>query len=257
MIGVSARTERMRKIVWGAAAAGMLFATLALLGPACSSSDPGGGGGSSSGIPGDGAAGDGSPPGSDGSSSGSDGSSGADGSIPQEGGADADAAGGPFTLTSTAFAAGAMIPAAHANPFCNAANGNASPPLTWSNAPAGTQSFAVTVRDLSVPAGSFHWVIYDIPGAESSLPQGIEAVASPPTPAGAKQTYWAFGATYSYQGPCPQPAGSTHNYRFTVHSFSTPTIPVTPGETSPTAADAVIQANETGHAELVGTYKQL
>lgn len=180
---------------------------------------------------------------------------GSDGATGTDAASDADAEGGPggpFTLTSAAFANGATIPATHA--LCPNGSGNQSPPLAWSNAPAGTQSYAIVMRDPDVAApNNYHWVIWDIPVATTSLAAGVQAVANPPTPAGAKQTYWSFGSTYSYQGPCPP---NEHDYVFTIYSFATATIPVGAGETSPVAADAVIQANKTGSATLAGKYTQ-
>lgn len=172
---------------------------------------------------------------------------------PTDGSSDADAnvTPGTFTLTSTAFASSGSIPAVYT---CNGTN--VSPPLAWTDAPAGTQSYAVVMRDLSLGASpNYHWVIYDIPAATTSLPQAVDnTVASPAIPAGAKQTYWSFSADYSYRGPCP-PSG-THDYQFTVYSFATATIPVGALETDPAAADLVIQANKTGSAALTGKYMQ-
>jgi Raf kinase inhibitor-like YbhB/YbcL family protein len=226
------------------------------LGAACSSADSadsaGSAGGASSGAPSvDGAAS------ADGSSGGTDGATG-DANVSTdsgpgtdaatEGGNDADATPGTFTLTSTAFAANGSIPAIHT---CDGTN--ASPPLAWTDPPSGTQSYAVVMRDLSLGASpNYHWVIYDIPAATTSLPQAVEAVASPSVPAGAKQTYWSFGEQYSYLGPCP-PSG-THDYQLTVYSFATPTIAVGAPGTDPAAADTVIQANKTGSATLTGKY---
>lgn len=223
------------------------------LGVACSTSDDGGG--SSSGS----TAGDGGPT-ADGSSGGTDGATGdalvatdsatdapVDGSTED---ADASVTPGTFTLTSTAFAANASIPAIHT---CNGTN--VSPPLTWTDAPVGTQSYAVVVRDLSLGAmPNYHWVIYDIPAATTSLAQGVEKdVVLPAIPAGAKQTYWSFGNQYGYRGPCPP---SLHDYQFTVYSFATATIPMGAPTTDPAAQDAIIQANKTGSASLAGKYMQ-
>lgn len=232
----------------------VLAVATALVAAACSSTSDDAGGGSSSGTP----AGDAGPK-ADGSSGGIDGALGdavasqdsaADGPTDASSDQDASTTPGTFTLTSTAFAANASIPAVHT---CNGTN--VSPPLTWTDAPAGTQSYAVVMRDLSLGASpNYHWVIYDIPAATTSLPQGVESVASPSVPAGAKQTYWSFGAQYSYRGPCP-PSG-THDYQFTVYSFATATIPAGAPATDPAAQDAIIQANKTGSATLTGKYMQ-
>ncbi len=220
---------------------------------ACSSSSGDGGGGSGSGT--DGSA-EGAP--GDGASGSNDGSANTDGDTD---GASLDAPGDnnvadgstpfPFTLTSTAFANNGFIPALH-----TCTNGsNVSPPLAWANAPAGTQSYAVVMRDLYPALGNvnYHWVIYDIAAVNMSLPAGITPAALPPSPPGAKQTYWSFGNDYSYLGPCPQPVMTVHDYQFTVYSFSTQLLPIAQS-TNPSAIDASIQANKTGSATLTGKY---
>lgn len=114
--------------------------------------------------------------------------------------ADADAASATMTLTSSAFTAGGTIPVPHT---CDGAG--VSIPLAWSGAPAGTQSYAVVMRDLTLMGQpNYHWVIWDIPAATTSLPQGIPNTATPDPPGGgAKQAYWSFGAQYGYGNPAP------------------------------------------------------
>src|SRR5687768_8281581 len=80
--------------------------------------------------------------------------------------------GGPvFTVSSTAFAEGAAIPAEHQ---CTVITGgqNVSPPLSWSAGPAGTQSYAIVMKDTDISFN--HWVIWDIPASVLSLPAGVE-----------------------------------------------------------------------------------
>jgi len=52
----------------------------------------------------------------------------------------------PLLLTSSAFARGGAIPPAYT---CEGRN--VSPPLAWSDAPAGTKTFALVVEDPDVP----------------------------------------------------------------------------------------------------------
>lgn len=218
---------------------------------ACSSSSGDGNGGSGSGTDGsaEGASGDGAGGSNDGSGN-TDGAS-EDASLDAPGDVTDGAAPLPFTLTSTAFVNNGFIPPIH-----TCTNGsNVSPPLSWANAPPGTQSYAVVVRDLHPPLGdaNYHWVIYDIAAVNTGLPSGVVAVAQPPIPQGAKQTYWSFSSDYSYLGPCP-PTG-IHDYQFTVYSFATTLLPIGPS-TSPSTVDAVIQANKTGSATLTAKYMQ-
>lgn len=185
----------------------------------------------------------------DGSSSGTDGSADKDGATTNDSGRSGDAAAGTLTVTSPAFAAGATIPNVHS---CNGAG--ESIPLQWSGAPDGTRSYAVVMRDLSLPGDdNYHWVIWDIPAATTSLPQGITKQAQPPVPAGAKQTAWSFGAQLGYGHMCP-PNGTTHDYELTVYAFPVATLPSASDPTSPNQVDAVIQANKTAAGSIVGKY---
>ena len=147
----------------------------------------------------------------------------------------------PFTLTSSAFAAGAAIPARFT---CD--GDDVSPPLAWVGAPAATGSLVLIVRDPD--ARNFaHWVAYEIPGGTSgSLPEAI--ARSVPS---LKQGRNDFGKD-GYGGPCP-PSG-THHYVFRLAALDR-TLGLGDGKT---AAD--VEAAMDGHVlattELIGTYKR-
>ena len=73
----------------------------------------------------------------------------------------------PFTLTSPAFKDGDVWPSkfagadpSHTNPPCPGQN--VSPPLSWSNAPANTKSFALVMQDTDggKGLGFYHWIAY-------------------------------------------------------------------------------------------------
>lgn len=73
--------------------------------------------------------------------------------------------------------------------------GDQSPQLAWSDPPAGTKSFVVTVYDPDAPTGSgwWHWIVYDIPADVHSLAAGGGTEGSAKLPAGAQQGRSDFG----------------------------------------------------------------
>ena len=121
----------------------------------------------------------------------------------------------PFTLTSTTFKDGAMMPKKVANNTAGNANcvgENVSPQLSWTGAPAGTKSFALTMFDPEGRggAGVHHWVAYGIPPDVTSFAEG-ETSKEGPKYVGGKSTQ---GVGF-YSGPCT-PAGSPHHYTFVI-----------------------------------------
>jgi Raf kinase inhibitor-like YbhB/YbcL family protein len=162
-----------------------------------------------------------------------------------------DAAPASMTLTSSAFDAGTAIPKVHS---CDGAG--ESIPLAWSQAPAGTQGFAVVMRDLTFTNGgdNYHWVIWDIPASITALPQGIANTPSPDPPGGGtKQTRWSYGAEIGYGNMCPISGPSTHEYELTLHAVSVRPLPLGAAD-GPNAIDALIRASSIAEAKLRGTY---
>ena len=98
---------------------------------------------------------------------------------------------------------------------------NISPELSWKNAPAGTQSFAVTIYDKDAPTGSgfWHWLIFNIPANVTELKSNAGDVSKGIAPAGAIQSVTDYGQA-GYGGPCPPP-GPIHEYLITVYALKT------------------------------------
>ncbi len=96
-----------------------------------------------------------------------------------------------------------------------------SPELTWNNAPANTKSFAIIMSDPDAPGGTwYHWVIYNLPAATTSLVEGMSHL---PAEATLAENSWHKAA---YNGPCP-PKGSVHHYIFTLYALDAVlTVPV-------------------------------
>jgi Raf kinase inhibitor-like YbhB/YbcL family protein len=154
-----------------------------------------------------------------------------------------------FALTSTAYAEGAMIPVVHT---CDGAN--TSPPLAWTNPPAGTMGFAIIFIDVfNAQQPLVHSIIYDIPLATTSLPANVQKAYAPNNVAGAHQTTAYDNSTRGYLGPCPPPADAAHTYELALYALSVPTLPNGSMGTSKAQAKAAILANMLGVAKLNGT----
>jgi hypothetical protein len=150
-------------------------------------------------------------------------------------------------LTSPNFEHQAKIPKKYT---CD--GGDISPELHWSNAPEGTQSFALIVDDPDAPDPAnpkrtwVHWVIYNIPAQSAALPEGDSGKNLPEGTLNGINDWKRTG----YGGPCP-PIG-THRYFHKLYALDI----VLPDLKKPTKKD-LEQAME-GHilekAELVGLY---
>lgn len=156
---------------------------------------------------------------------------------------DAPSAAGTFTVSTPAFmnqpgcGPGAMATACATFPRDNTnygVNTNISPAMTWVGAPAGTQSFAVVLQDLT--NGNAHWVLWNIPATVTMLAENVpKASAMPAVPAGSQQA--SLGAGDGYFGP-----GACGNvYEFVVYALAVPTFtPAMP--TNQTMVRAQLQA---------------
>jgi len=116
-----------------------------------------------------------------------------------------------FSISSLAFKDGERIPAKYT---CEGLN--VSPPLQWTEPPAGTVSFALIVDDPDAPAGTFtHWVLFNIPIDVRRLDESIPRQDRLQN--GALHGKTDYG-TVGYGGPCP-PRGPDHHYRFTIYAL--------------------------------------
>jgi Raf kinase inhibitor-like YbhB/YbcL family protein len=132
------------------------------------------------------------------------------------------------------------------------AGGDTSPQLTWSDPPAGTQSFTVTLYDPDAPTGSgwWHWIVYDIPAGVRSLPAGAGRPGG--LPPGAQHGRSDFG-TPAFGGACPPAGDKPHRYIVTVTALKVAKLPV-PVEPSGALVGFMVNANRLGSATLTATY---
>ncbi len=150
---------------------------------------------------------------------------------------------GNFTLTSTAYADGGVIPRGHS---CQ--GDNISPALAWENPPAGTQSYALVFIDVST--NFLHSVMWDIPMSNASLPEDVDQAFEPADVPGAKQARSYLGSR-GYAGPCP---GSEHNYEFRLHALNVETLSGLSQASTGSAAQSAIRAASIESAVLLGSF---
>ena len=99
---------------------------------------------------------------------------------------------------------------------------NHSPHLQWINAPATTQSFAVTIYDQTAPTGGgfWHWIVFNLPNTTTMLPVDAGDILKNLMPEGTVQARNDYG-TYGYGGPHPPKGHGDHLYLVTVHALDT------------------------------------
>jgi Raf kinase inhibitor-like YbhB/YbcL family protein len=148
-------------------------------------------------------------------------------------------------VTSQAFESGESIPSKYA---CDGED--VSPPISWSGAPERTRSYALIVNDIDAPMGEFtHWVIFNIPAAESGLQEGVPTVEMLSN--GAIQGRNGFGKV-GYGGPCP-PSG-THRYVFHLYALDM-LLSLQAGVLKRDVLD-VMKGHVLDEAELTGLYSR-
>lgn len=133
----------------------------------------------------------------------------------QGGGRGGGGRGGPqiisLAVSSTSFADGAEIPAKYAG------QAGVSPQLSWTGAPATTMSYVLIMHDVdasidgSVTNDITHWVVWNIPGTTTSMPE------AGPIPTGAAQLSLRGP---QYMGPAPPAGHPYHHYIFTVYAMN-------------------------------------
>lgn len=176
-----------------------------------------------------------------------------------------------MALETTAWADGGAIPAKHAQ-----TGRDVSPPLRWSGAPDGTTSFVLLVHDLdTLPPGGgddlLHWLVWNIPGTATSLPEGVPQGNAPAPAQGGGGGFGGAprvptdgprqisGTGPYYRGPAAPASGPAHHYVFEVFALDT-WIDVPAVGQSPAATRAAVMAAMAGHVRgkgtLVGTYRR-
>lgn len=155
----------------------------------------------------------------------------------------------PMGLTSTSFQDGTIIP----DKYTQASTAPISPQLSWTNAPAATQSFALIVDDPDTALQRttnevLHWAAFNIPATTTSLPENVPTEAT--LPDGTVQPL-NTGKKNGFMGPGAR-GNVYHHYTFQLYALDTKLA------LGPDATRAQIMAAMDGHvlakAVLVGRF---
>ncbi|CAN5117827.1 hypothetical protein BH11ACT3_BH11ACT3_14380 [soil metagenome] len=158
-----------------------------------------------------------------------------------------------FVLESPDFDAGGALPQWARSGIAGAGGDDRSPALSWSGAPAGTQSYAVTVYDPDAPTGSgfWHWAVANLPASTTSLAQNAGDPDAGLLPEGAL-TLPAEMRLSRYVGAAPPAGHGQHRYFFTVTALDVPVIEIDP-QATPALLGFMIFTQAIGRAQLMGT----
>ncbi len=158
-----------------------------------------------------------------------------------------------LTVTSSVFRDGQTIPQSAVFNQMGCTGDDTSPDLSWSGAPEGTKSYAVTIWDPDAPTGVgfVHWVLFNIPGDVTSL----EAGAGAHKHAGVHALHGTndFG-TRAYGGPCPPPGDPPHHYHLTVYALDVPALAGLDDTTSYAKFKFMSREHVLATGEIVGLY---
>lgn len=164
-----------------------------------------------------------------------------------------------MTLITTAWPDGGAIPARYTQ-----AGAEISPAIEWSGAPQGTASFVLIFHDADTVVnnstdGLLHWMVWNIPGTATGIPQGRPDGFE--LPDGARQISVSGSR---YRGPGAPAAGPLHHYVMELYALDTmldikvnPQGPQEPNPNAQTIRTSIMQAmagHIRGKAAYVGLF---
>jgi len=174
-----------------------------------------------------------------------------------------------FSLTSPAFVESGPIPTRFTGD-----GENVSPPLAWSGAPTGTQSFALVLVDPDVPWGEtvpvygempppgtqpadhfIHWIVTGIPSGTTSLPEGASPGNMPAGTIEPRTSFGLFGGEANqYGGPAPPPGTKAHAYRFVLYALDVASVPGVTAESDFAAVTSAMAGHVLAATTLTGYF---
>jgi hypothetical protein len=155
--------------------------------------------------------------------------------------------GATLELVSDAVSADGAIGLRH-----TAYGANLSPPLRWTPV-EGAGAYALILEDPDAPMERpfVHWLIWNIPGSVSWLPEGIPNNERPITPQGAVQGKNDNGS-FGFYGPRPPAGAGLHHYHFQIFALDGPLT--LHGDADIRALVDSMKGRVLAESELVGTF---
>jgi Raf kinase inhibitor-like YbhB/YbcL family protein len=168
-------------------------------------------------------------------------------------------AGPPMTLTIPGFPDGGQIPVKFSQAAPGAAPGEGtSPAMSWTNVPAGTQSFLLNMRDMDVARNKTtddqaHWVVWNIPATATGLPEGVAKGAQLPD-----GSYQISATGQVYRGPGAPATGPLHHYMFELYALDTKLDVQPTADAFETRANVMkaMQGHIIGRAVFMGLFRR-
>jgi hypothetical protein len=151
-------------------------------------------------------------------------------------------------ISSSAFKDGEKIPIQYVMP--GAGGKNLSIPLTWSNVPTGTRSFALSMVDPHPVARNWvHWLVINIPLQVTSLEEGASRKKMPWGSTELKNSFRDIG----YGGPQPPKGTGEHPYEITIYALDVGKLDLGVN-TSLSDFRKAIEGKVIGSASITGKY---
>jgi Raf kinase inhibitor-like YbhB/YbcL family protein len=152
-----------------------------------------------------------------------------------------------LTLKSSAFGNGTRIPDRY-----TCTGENVSPPLSWSDPPPRTQSYALVCSDPDAPMQKwYHWAVFDIPAETHGLD---ERIASEARIGQLRQAMTDFHHP-GYGGPCPPKGHGQHHYRFHLMALEVASLAL-PEQVDCRDVERAAAPHVLAEAVLTGTYSR-
>lgn len=158
-----------------------------------------------------------------------------------------------LTVTSSVLTQGQPMPVDY-----TADGKNISPPIAWSNVPAGTKELALICEDPIAPTPQpfVHWIVYKIPATAKGLPENMPSDAATPMPGELKGTIQGLSGFRRpmWRGPAPPKPGVAHQYHFIVYALDAP-LEVAEGLNKTQLLEAM-KGHIIGQGEIMATYER-